>query len=383
MSNEDNNFKELAIDADATAELDMAALRQGHLNPAEVTEKTFDMARNSSEDDSAGLSVSELASRLQARDKTINHLQYDITQVNSKSLALVAELAARESQTTQLHEQLLVAQTDSKRDADLLQNKTQEISALKTEIQQRDDERRRLKVRQEELRLRSEDLPVAAQDAEYSAEGPQQQDLQRRLVRTERYADSLRQQSQDLIEFNASAQRSIKSLSDRLEDSQDSKSKLVQDLAIANTTIETLRAGSNSIQAHQAEPNRLPAPSALPNEKGLIDSETQIGASKVDRTTRVLVGKVGDQVLRFPLFKDRLTIGRTTDNDIQLEAGYVSRRHAIVQTDDGMTRIIDWGSKNGIQVNGKKVSEHVLNDGDTIVVGNAHFRYEERRKRDG
>ena len=39
-----------------------------------------------------------------------------------------------------------------------------------------------------------------------------------------------------------------------------------------------------------------------------------------DRVTRVLVGKVGEQLLRFPLFKDRLTIGRTEDNDIQLNA---------------------------------------------------------------
>jgi pSer/pThr/pTyr-binding forkhead associated (FHA) protein len=101
-----------------------------------------------------------------------------------------------------------------------------------------------------------------------------------------------------------------------------------------------------------------------------------------DRVSRVLIGTVDDQVLRFPLFKDRLTIGRTKDNDIQLKAAYISRRHAVIQTDGEITRIIDWGSKNGIQVNSSKVSEHFLSHGDTITIGNARFRYEERKMRE-
>ena len=101
-----------------------------------------------------------------------------------------------------------------------------------------------------------------------------------------------------------------------------------------------------------------------------------------DRVTRVLLGKVGDKLLRFPLFKDKLTIGRTGDNDIQLDAPYISRRHAVVTTDGETTRVIDWGSKNGVFVNSKRVSEHFLANGDIVTIGNAHFRYDERPKRD-
>jgi pSer/pThr/pTyr-binding forkhead associated (FHA) protein len=96
----------------------------------------------------------------------------------------------------------------------------------------------------------------------------------------------------------------------------------------------------------------------------------------------MLIGTVDDQVLRFPLFKDRLTIGRTKDNDIQIKAAYVSRRHAVIQTDGDTTRIIDWGSKNGIHINSTRVKEHCLNHGDTVTIGNARFRYEELKKRD-
>ncbi len=104
--------------------------------------------------------------------------------------------------------------------------------------------------------------------------------------------------------------------------------------------------------------------------------------TSIDRLSRVLIGTVDDQVLRFPLFKDRLTIGRTKDNDIQLKAAYVSRRHAVIQTEEGTTRIIDWGSKNGIHINTTKVSEHILLHGDIVTIGEARFRYEERKKRE-
>ncbi len=105
-------------------------------------------------------------------------------------------------------------------------------------------------------------------------------------------------------------------------------------------------------------------------------------ASDRDRITRVLVGNVGDQELRFPLFKDRLTIGRTAENDIQLKTAYISRRHAVVLTEGDATRVIDWGSKNGVYVNSERVKERFLSNGDIVSVGNAKFRYEERPKRD-
>lgn len=120
-----------------------------------------------------------------------------------------------------------------------------------------------------------------------------------------------------------------------------------------------------------------------------IDERISEGNSKRDTkdprnsgecVSRVLVGTVDDQVLQFPLFKDRLTIGRTKDNDIQLDAAYISRRHAVIQTDDTSVRISDWGSKNGIRVNAERIDEHFLSHGDVITIGNARFRYEEHMK---
>ena len=122
----------------------------------------------------------------------------------------------------------------------------------------------------------------------------------------------------------------------------------------------------------------------------IVDIDDKMGerleiraAPDKDRLSRVLIGSVEGQELRFPLFKDRLTIGRTEQNDIQLNAVYISRRHAVIVKDGERTRVIDWGSKNGVYVNALRVTEHFLKNGDILAIGTAKFRHEERSKRDG
>ncbi len=100
-----------------------------------------------------------------------------------------------------------------------------------------------------------------------------------------------------------------------------------------------------------------------------------------ERVTRLLIGENDGQELRFPLFKNRLTIGRTAHNDIQLNKQFISRQHAVIVTEDGQTKIVDWGSKNGVLVNEKRVSEQALENGDIVTIGTTDFRYEERPKR--
>ena len=111
------------------------------------------------------------------------------------------------------------------------------------------------------------------------------------------------------------------------------------------------------------------------------DRSTSVSISDKERVTRLLIGNIDGQELRFPLFKDRLTVGRTTHNDIQIKAQYISRRHAVLVTEDDRTRIVDWGSKNGVFVNGTRVTEKSLRNGDRVTVGTAEFRFEERPKR--
>lgn len=73
---------------------------------------------------------------------------------------------------------------------------------------------------------------------------------------------------------------------------------------------------------------------------------------------------------------ERLTIGRTDDNDIVVQSEAVSRHHATLeQSEDGVFWIRDNESKNGVQVNGQSVQESALQNGDVVQVGNFVFRF--------
>ncbi|GAC1452804.1 MAG: hypothetical protein PVSMB4_13390 [Ktedonobacterales bacterium] len=72
----------------------------------------------------------------------------------------------------------------------------------------------------------------------------------------------------------------------------------------------------------------------------------------------------------FEIRGDRLTIGRSRDSDVFLEDLAVSRLHATVFRDDtGQYIVRDENSANGTTVNGQRIGEHVLDEGDEIALG--------------
>lgn len=75
------------------------------------------------------------------------------------------------------------------------------------------------------------------------------------------------------------------------------------------------------------------------------------------------------------LDREHATIGRTLDNDIVLESEAVSRCHARLHLEGGAVRISDNRSKNGVLVNGERVRDRILTDGDIVQLGNFLFRY--------
>lgn len=152
----------------------------------------------------------------------------------------------------------------------------------------------------------------------------------------------------------------------KLENKDNAIAALLSELASRSRTIESIGEIENVI--HEIDGR-------------MSDRIDEKAAGEKDRMARLLIGNVDGQELQFPLFKDRLTIGRTTHNDIQLKAQFISRRHALIVTENEVTKIIDWGSKNGVYVNDSRVAEQVLGNGDVVAIGTAEFRYEERQKR--
>jgi len=74
----------------------------------------------------------------------------------------------------------------------------------------------------------------------------------------------------------------------------------------------------------------------------------------------------------------RTTLGRTPDNDIRLDANFVSRHHAVVLASNKSTIIEDLNSTNGVVVNGRRITRQPLQHGDVVSIGTAEFRFELR-----
>jgi pSer/pThr/pTyr-binding forkhead associated (FHA) protein len=90
----------------------------------------------------------------------------------------------------------------------------------------------------------------------------------------------------------------------------------------------------------------------------------------------LLVEQAGEQLLT-ALTRQITHVGRGFAATLQLEDPGVSRRHAIVMQRRGGVRILDDRSANGTWVNGERVAQAELRDGDVIVLGRAVLIYRE------
>jgi len=71
----------------------------------------------------------------------------------------------------------------------------------------------------------------------------------------------------------------------------------------------------------------------------------------------------------------RMRIGRDPDGELVLSDDTVSRRHAEIVGAAGEVLLVDKGSTNGTRVNGERVVQHVLQDGDEVRLGDVVLVY--------
>jgi len=77
----------------------------------------------------------------------------------------------------------------------------------------------------------------------------------------------------------------------------------------------------------------------------------------------------------FPLRFAEASLGRALDNEVVLESNDVSRRHARLEPAGSVLRLVDLGSTNGTRVNGKRVAEHLLREGDLVELGSLQLTF--------
>ena len=375
MANDNKKRKELvSVDEDQTAEFDTPTWREDDT----VGNDDIPVLDASLPDDSAQSTpirnrdeaIRDLKSDLTSKSQTIDRLQFDVERLRSRRIGLETEVQAREAQTRQLTtaledaggkiQSLTEALADAKKYNTVLSGQLetlhkrheQEIRTLRFELTEAADTVAQQELINEQLASDLVDTRGFKSQLEHMLTSSEQQN-QSRVAQLEQALAEVKKANLDYERELAAKNEAIADLLEQLTGK-----------ARQEDSLSELEAAIDELDERVAE--RL-------DEKPLADR---------DRVTRMLIGKIGKQELRFPLFKSRLTIGRAVQNDIQLQAGHISRRHAVVMTEGDTTRVVDWGSKNGVYVNSKRVTEHFLKSGDRVTIGDASFRYEERPKRD-
>ncbi|MGO8976072.1 MAG: AAA family ATPase [Steroidobacteraceae bacterium] len=94
---------------------------------------------------------------------------------------------------------------------------------------------------------------------------------------------------------------------------------------------------------------------------------------------RIIVAHEGKNTAERELRPGRLVIGRTSENDLQIDSKFISRHHCQIVTQLDSCVIEDLNSTNGIYVQSKRVRRHNLNDGDVVTVGQHELMYLDER----
>ena len=119
-------------------------------------------------------------------------------------------------------------------------------------------------------------------------------------------------------------------------------------------------------------PQPQPPPAEVPGAHG---ATPEPGAA----LGRLLVATDGRTVQEISLRLGRVIVGRTPDNDVQIDSRFISRHHCQVITTPNSCVVEDLNSTNGIYVKSNRVRRHHLNDGDVVLIGKHELIYVDER----
>lgn len=92
---------------------------------------------------------------------------------------------------------------------------------------------------------------------------------------------------------------------------------------------------------------------------------------------RLVIESGTDRGMIFPLYQTSATLGRSSNNTIQIIDKRLSRHHAEISYSDGVYFVKDMGSKNGTYLNDTLLTnEQQISNGDKIKIGDTILVYE-------
>lgn len=317
----------------------------------------------------------DLADQLSKNEEYADQLRWQIRD-------LQATVAAQSEQLSEVRKE------SGKKEKEFAQIKALLTSARRTipELRERNEVARK-RHNQEVLALQ---VQLENADSSFGDVDIQNQELAHQLLHLRESRESLRREWQAR---NIKAKRRINALKTKCKKLTRQKSEYKEQINAKDKAIHGLLsqlAPKSSLDQNEPDLDGTvqvidyslygPVRDESDDDESMESEDTSDSADDLRR--RELVGRIDGSRVCFSITKDRLTIGRTIENDIQLTPSYISRRHAIIVTEDGSTRVVDSGSKNGVFVNYKRVKEHSLSHGDVVAVGFAKFIYREQPQAD-
>src|SRR5579864_1591686 len=345
-------------------------------------------------------SLSSAERRRSLLEGMVSDLQDEATTYEASRERLARELVGRDTRTTEL-ERLRTAQASvnsaleaARAAAAVVSARASEHEAALTEARARiatleaelAAERKRAAEREQELTtvrgemeqwasaLRAAQLERSGHMAGIAAGEARVKQLEDRVVEQAETMKALQTASDAAIarahELEADVRAAEEGIA-RLESQLRARNARVAELEKANQqwrqTLEEASARHAQTDTHQALPD-----AANPEAEGGKLREAADGA------TRLLIQSDGERDVMHVLGR-KTSIGRTPDNDLRIDAKYISRHHAVILVGGAHAIIEDLNSTNGVTVNGRRVTREELRDGDQVVIGRAQYRFAVRR----
>jgi hypothetical protein len=302
-----------------------------------------------------------------------------------QSLMLHAtELSQLRVRQSQLEAMLLAAESAQRTQAEALRGATETTASLSGQLAERDANIGKL---QKELAqigasLRSAEAVQRAQDVTLRQSADATAALQAQLAQREAGIELLQREIVPLREGAAAAQSANAQFDAQQLSNAQLRAELEAAAARAVNAEERLRSAEERVRRLESEAHA--GATLLGNLQqnierlGREESGTRPALKLVPTlAVRALVLLEGGTEVVYPIGR-RTSIGRTPENDIQIDTSFISRHHAVLLSAEDHCIVEDLNSTNGVMVNGRRVSRQILRDGDRVTIGKTEFRYQQR-----
>ena len=233
-----------------------------------------------------------------------------------------------------------------------LRKATEEISSLSSELRSRTETMQSIQHELDQLRGFSEFLAKEVDSGKEVISG-----MTDELV-------SVRTQQNDVSEQLRRRDQQITALRERIA----RKDALIEEYArqADSTSFSDGRGSDNSQQGDE----NLQDEHVDGRENTVLRSER----AQSDRQ-RMIVARHDDGALRYPIPPGGISLGTSSENDVQLQNAFVSYRHASLTETGAGCVLKDLGSSNGTWINQRRIKWQVLRDGDLFDIGPLRFEF--------